>query len=221
MFKNEGATMKASLTFDTLRAGNTTRLPLFKNQHGGSAHAEPDGSDWTLSEWVNAAVGEHGEMTELFLIAAITKSFGLVTNMAKKIRRGDHTLDVLRPLIAKEIGDIVAYCDLLAFRAGIDLGEAVMLKFNEVSQRIGCDVLIDEYGVYRAKLTTVRAPEHKMDYGAFGGELDEYSLGARHEHKSIAPQSTKCDGDHGGPACDDAECWHRDPAEVEKLKGAV
>lgn len=195
MPKIEGAIMKStSLSFDTLREGNTTRLPLFKNRHGAPAHSKPDGSDWSLSEWVNAAAGEHGELTELVLIAAITKSFGTIANMTKKLQRGDHTLKELRPLIAKEIADIVTYCDLLAFRAGIDLGEAVMLKFNEVSQRVGCDVLIDEYGVYRALS------------GARGGRQG-----------GLITNTAKCDGNHGGPPCNDPECWSREPDEVKKF----
>jgi len=31
------------LTFNTLRGGNTARLPQFKNKYGQLAHAKPDG----------------------------------------------------------------------------------------------------------------------------------------------------------------------------------
>ena len=43
---------------------------------------------------------------------------------------------------AKEFADIVTYLDILAMRAGIDLGKATMDKFNEVSKRVGSTVRI-------------------------------------------------------------------------------
>lgn len=46
------------LSFNTLRAANTQRLPQFKNKLGESAHTEPDGSDWCPAQWLQALVGE-------------------------------------------------------------------------------------------------------------------------------------------------------------------
>lgn len=109
------------LNFDTLRQANLLRLPRFKNRRGEPAHSEPDGSDWALSAWSNATLGELGE----------------AANLIKKIERGDMTLNDARQELAKELADVQIYLDLLAFRAGIDLGEATRLKFNEVSDRIG------------------------------------------------------------------------------------
>lgn len=113
-----------SISFSDLREANKTRLPLFKNRLGKPAHSEPDGSDWCLAQWCNAVCGELGE----------------AANLIKKIERGDMTLDAGRPLLAKELADVATYLDLLAFRAGVDLGEATRDKFNEVSDRVGCDV---------------------------------------------------------------------------------
>lgn len=115
------------LTFNTLRAGNVHRLPQFKDKHGRRAHAEPDGSDWSLGEWMNAVLGELGECA----------------NIIKKLKRGDYTLEEAKPLIAKELADVVTYVDLTAFQLRIDLGEAIMEKFNEVSARVGSNVVID------------------------------------------------------------------------------
>lgn len=112
------------LTFLELRRANMRRLPLFKNRKGEPAHSKPDGSDWKLSAWCNAICGELGE----------------AANIVKKIERGDMTLDEARPLLAKEFADVVTYLDITAFQAGIDLGEATREKFNEVSNRVGCDV---------------------------------------------------------------------------------
>lgn len=116
-----------NLTFAQLRAANVRRLPLFKNAMGKPAHAEADGSDWKLSAWSNAVCGELGE----------------AANIIKKIERGDFAgvgEEKARAMLAKELADVATYLDLLAFRAGIDLGEAIVEKFNEVSERVGCDV---------------------------------------------------------------------------------
>jgi len=114
------------LTFNTLRSANVERLKEFKNSRGQPAHTKEDGSDWCLAQWSNAVLGELGE----------------AANIIKKIERGDITLDDARPALAKEFADIQAYLDLLAFRAGVNLGEATMKKWNEISERIGSNLRI-------------------------------------------------------------------------------
>ena len=114
------------LTFNTLRGGNTARLPQFKNAKGEPAHSEPDGSDWSLNDWYTAVSGELGELG----------------NVLKKVRRGDLSLDEARPELSKELADVVTYLDLLAKQCGVDLGEATIAKFNEVSERVGSNVRI-------------------------------------------------------------------------------
>jgi hypothetical protein len=71
-----------------------------------------------LTDWACALAGETGE----------------ACNLIKKLRRGD-AIDTED--IGKELADVVIYADLLAARLGIDLGEAVVQKFNEVSDRYG------------------------------------------------------------------------------------
>lgn len=126
----------SNLKFSDLRSGNVARLPVFKNKKGQPAHTEPDGSDWSLLEWVGAAAGELGELA----------------NVVKKVRRGDLSLDdmieddgiemTVRMWIAREAADVVCYLDIVTFRAGMDLGVAVQEKFNHVSERVGCDIRI-------------------------------------------------------------------------------
>jgi NTP pyrophosphatase (non-canonical NTP hydrolase) len=112
------------LTFEDLRQANLKRLPLFKNRHGKKAHSKDDGSDWPLDAWSNALAGEVGE----------------AANIIKKMRRGD--LDAMndKSLLADELADVAIYLDLLAFRADINLAEAVRKKFNRKSDEVGCDV---------------------------------------------------------------------------------
>lgn len=113
-----------ALTFDDLRQANRSRLPQFKNRKGEYAHKQGDGSDWQLSAWFNATLGELGE----------------AANLIKKIERGDISLEEARDDLAHELADVQTYLDILAFSAGIDLGEATARKFNMVSERVGSTV---------------------------------------------------------------------------------
>lgn len=105
------------LDFSTLRAANVGRCEE-------SFHPL---NDWSLPDWATALAGEVGE----------------VCNIVKKLRRvgeaervGGGTTPIREELMAKladELADVVIYADLLAARAGIDLGVAVREKFNLVS----------------------------------------------------------------------------------------
>lgn len=116
------------LSFHQLRAANIARLPQFKNAHGRPAHSRDDGRDWDRAAWLEAMVGEVGEYA----------------NVSKKYRRGDITHPQFLDFAKKELPDIMIYLDLLAHNLGIDLGKAVVAKFNEVSKRVGSDVYLFE-----------------------------------------------------------------------------
>lgn len=125
-----------SISFRTLRTANTMRLPLFKNCHGAPAHSKSDGSDWSPAQWLQAVVGELGEFA----------------NIRKKFERGDLSFEQYQAAAEKELADVQTYLDLLALRcldtsagphpSGVDLGAATARKFNEVSNRVGCNVQI-------------------------------------------------------------------------------
>jgi len=138
----------AHLNTGCLREANVARLPKFKNRKGEPAHSEPDGSDWALSAWANAVCGELGE----------------AANLIKKIERGDFTLDEKREELGKELADVLTYLDILAFRAGIDLGRATIDKFNEVSKRVGAAVYLVGQEVY---------VDHPAAYHYLGIKKDE------------------------------------------------
>ena len=116
------------LSFRTLEEANMRRLPEFKNGRGEKAHSKDDGSDWCLAQWCNAVCGELGE----------------AANLIKKIERGDFTLDEKRDALGAEFADVVIYLSILSNRAGIDLSTAVTRKFNEVSDRVGSQVYIQD-----------------------------------------------------------------------------
>jgi len=125
------------LSFATLRDANRMRLPQFRNKHGQLAHSQPDGSDWSPAQWLQAVVGELGEFA----------------NIRKKFERGDLGFDEYVELAAKELADVQTYLDILAMRCldmpgnphpdGIDLGDATSDKFNEVSERVSATVFIE------------------------------------------------------------------------------
>lgn len=117
------------LTFAKLREANLQRLPQFKDAKGRQAHSEPDGSDWSLAEWLQAVTGELGELA----------------NVLKKVKRGDFTKEEAHISIAHELADVQIYLDILAFRCGVDLGAATIEKFNIVSDSVGADVKIKPY----------------------------------------------------------------------------
>lgn len=73
--------------------------------------------------WGNAMAGECGE----------------ACNFVKKIDRDGSTPELVQAL-AHELADLVTYADLLAAYYGIDLGLAVVEKFNQVSERRDCDI---------------------------------------------------------------------------------
>lgn len=118
------------LTFNVLRAANTARLPLFRDRQGRICHAKSDGSDWSPAEWLQAVVGELGELA----------------NLLKKVKRGDMELEVARPDIEKEFADVIIYMDIFALQFGIDLGASITDKFNEVSVRVGAPIFIKRDG---------------------------------------------------------------------------
>jgi NTP pyrophosphatase (non-canonical NTP hydrolase) len=122
-----------NLSFAQLRDANVARLPLFKNKHGQPAHSEPDGSDWSPAQWLQAVVGELGEYA----------------NFRKKYERGDISLIEFNREAGKELADVVIYLDILAFRLGINLGDAVVDKWNEVSERIGLNFRLNYKGEIR------------------------------------------------------------------------
>lgn len=80
---------------------------------------------------------------------AVAGEVGEAANEIKKIERGDFTLDERREFLGKEFADVAIYLSIVAWRAGIDLGEAIIEKFNEVSERVDSDVRLSHEGAYK------------------------------------------------------------------------
>ena len=120
----------SQLSFETLRKANIARLPQFKNKQGEPCHP-PDGSgDWTPAQWLQAMIGELGEYA----------------NLQKKIERGDFSyveLEKVRKDLAHELADVMIYFDLLCNCLDMDLGTAVVEKFNIVSERVKSSIRLE------------------------------------------------------------------------------
>jgi NTP pyrophosphatase (non-canonical NTP hydrolase) len=106
--------MRTELTFAQLSRANRERC-----EQGFRRPVE----DWSPTDWATAVAGEVGE----------------ACNLIQKLRRGE-TVDP--NTIADELADAVMNIDLLCQRLGLDLGEAVRRKFNEVSRRVDCEILL-------------------------------------------------------------------------------
>lgn len=103
------------LTFRQLREANVERLRHFPGH-------EPGTNPWSAADWAVALTGEVGELC----------------NMLKKLRRGSAYPGMQMPSpddLAEELADIATYLDLLASYLRVDLGEAIVRKFNQVSER--------------------------------------------------------------------------------------
>ncbi len=81
---------------------------------------------------------------------------GKYANKRKKFERGDITLEEFKIEAAKELADVQIYIDILVRRCldtseevhatGINLGNATIEKFNEVSMRVGSDIFMGSTG---------------------------------------------------------------------------
>lgn len=110
------------LSFDQLREANSARSKVFKNRKG----EESNSTGFSPAQWLQCVVGEVGEYA----------------NFRKKFEHGDIDADEFKIEATKELADIAIYLDLLANNLGIDLGEAIRVKFNAVSERIGVDITL-------------------------------------------------------------------------------
>ena len=114
---NEFGRQTSQLTFARFREANVARCIKW----------HPNGIEsWSASDWVAAATGELGEAAGVIKMMNRERD-GLPGNKIKPTKE----------MLAKELADVITYVDLLAAREGIDLAEALVQKFNEVSERVG------------------------------------------------------------------------------------
>jgi NTP pyrophosphatase (non-canonical NTP hydrolase) len=79
-------------------------------------------------------------ITPSYLGMALAGELGEALNIVKKLEREALGLPGSRGNVedlALELADVIIYLDLLAARYGIDLGPAVIAKFNATSEKLG------------------------------------------------------------------------------------
>lgn len=109
--------MSKQLTFDEFRAANLARCIKW----------HPQGLEsWSPSDWLTAVTGELGELASLLKMRNRERD-GLPGN---KFSPTDKQ-------VADELADVLTYLDLLAASLNVNLGLAAVVKFNEVSERVG------------------------------------------------------------------------------------
>lgn len=157
--------MPNDLNFTELRAANAARCGRW---HQGGIE------EWSVADWAVAMVGEAGEACN-----AIKKLRRIETG-ALNLNEPGRQLDergLALSAIGEELADTLIYLDLLALRLGIDLGLAVVRKFNKVSERYGFperlyDVETDQRESYDAAVKAigerVKAGEPLPEGGYFG-----------------------------------------------------
>jgi NTP pyrophosphatase (non-canonical NTP hydrolase) len=106
-----------ALSFDYVRKTNVARCLRW----------HPEGiNSWSESDWLTAIAGELGELASLIKMRNRERD-GLAGNKFSPTMKQ----------IADEIADVFFYLDLLAASFEIDLSNAIVSKFNEVSERVG------------------------------------------------------------------------------------
>lgn len=122
----------SSLTFDQLRKVNVERC---EHPTKGFCHKI---QDWTEDQWTNALCGESGEAAnfskKLSRLRMGFRNFDEIPEPYKNIPGGQ--AEYYKQCLARELADIVCYADLTAAKLGVDLGQVVIDKFNEVSDKL-------------------------------------------------------------------------------------
>lgn len=115
----------SKLTFDELARVNLARCDRWHKN--GIA-------DWSPERWLTATTGELGEAAN-----ALKKLFRVEDEIANinDLGRSITTREDAIAKIAEECADTVIYLGLFAQRLGIDLGAAVVAKFNATSEKYG------------------------------------------------------------------------------------
>jgi NTP pyrophosphatase (non-canonical NTP hydrolase) len=118
-----------ALTFKKLHKINSRRSSQFHS-----------GDEWTPMDWGCALAGEVGEACNFI---KKLRRLGKVDNALLRDEPNKKQKDFIKE-IGKELADVILYADLLADCLGIDLGKAVIEKFNEISDRRGCDIKLED-----------------------------------------------------------------------------
>lgn len=105
-------------------------------------------AEWSPTDWATAMAGECGKacnkIERLRRLAATPESLSAQRAVQGQWSAADYEYAQLIGAAASELAGMIIYADLLAARLGIDLGEAIIEKFNLASERISSTVRLPE-----------------------------------------------------------------------------
>lgn len=87
--------------------------------------------------WNNQITDDNLEILE-FLLVALVGELGEVSNIVKKVVRGDYSLDEKRNEISEEIADMFAYLIKLSYQLDIDLEAVYIKKIQKNQEKFKC-----------------------------------------------------------------------------------
>lgn len=123
-----------------LRDDNGKRIPLdfdllqMKSVERTEKNYFPIDS-WSPTDWGCAMAGEAGEACNFAKkLLRLERAAGTLSYYRKRIELINN--------IGKELADVVIYASLFAERVGLNLGNEVIKKFNEVSRRVDSKIFI-------------------------------------------------------------------------------
>lgn len=109
--------MSDDLTFERFSAMNRRRCESY---NGFGESLQPD-SKYTLAHWALSIASEAGEVCD-----AILGYEGLKARRAGKTRED----------IARELADVITYCDLAIQKLGLQTADVLVAKFEDVNARL-------------------------------------------------------------------------------------
>lgn len=95
---------------------------------------EFDSNHKSTFPWNNQITDDNLENLE-FLLIAFAGEFGEVSNIVKKVVRGDYSLDEKRDEISEEIADMFAYLIKLSYQLNIDLEATYINKIRKNQEK--------------------------------------------------------------------------------------
>lgn len=80
-------------------------------------------------------IDEENIATLEYLLLCLVGEFGEATNLVKKVLRGDHSLNDIKPQLSEEIADIFIYVLKLAYQLDIDIEKQFLAKVDKNKSR--------------------------------------------------------------------------------------
>jgi hypothetical protein len=148
-----GELCEARVSFEEKWTDTATQYEARVKDMGDEAADVQSYLDIAATRMLDVTWYQEGHPQPALLLVKIMADLGAYANARKKCDRGDYTqeefLSVARAklqFVSDSVSELYTACEfedkvqVLPHPHGIDLGEATVSKFNEVSRRIDCDI---------------------------------------------------------------------------------